>query len=153
MMSCSVFRSRFTASLKQDQLEYAVPGKALPSRVAQGYMSRRNGGHVVDEGPRMSGAIDCWGMLWSEECLMASLTATPRSGVPSGAGTVFMASTPFLQLQALWYAEFVVKPLYCYMWYSNISCDPCIRLVNRTSSLPHPLEMLFAQGGQIYADA
>ena len=78
-------------------------------------MSRRNGGHVVDEGARMSGAIDCWGMLWSEERLMASLTATPRSGVRSGAGTVFTASTPFLQLQALWYAEFVAKPLYCCM--------------------------------------
>ena len=76
-------------------------------------MSRRNGVHVVDEGARMSGAIDCWGMLWSEERLMASLTATPRSGVRSGAGTVFMASILFLQLQALWYAGFVVKPLYC----------------------------------------
>ena len=40
---------------------------------------------------------------------MATLTATPRSGVRSGASTVFMASTPFLQLQALWDAEFVVK--------------------------------------------
>ena len=78
-------------------------------------MSRRNGGHVVDEGARMSGAIDCWGMLWSEERLMASLTATPRRGVRSGAGPVSMASTPFLQLQALKYAEFVVKPLYCCM--------------------------------------
>ena len=78
-------------------------------------MSPRDGGHVVDKGVRMSGAIDCWGMLWSEERLMASLTATPRSGVRSGAGTVFMASTPFLQLQVLWYAEFVVKPLYCCM--------------------------------------
>ena len=63
----------------------------------------------------MSGAIDCWRMLWSEERLMASLTATPWSGVRSKAGTVFMASTPFLQLQALWYAEFVVKPLNCCM--------------------------------------
>ena len=79
-------------------------------------MNRRNGGHVVDEDARVSGAIDCWGILWSEERLMASLTATLRSGVRSGAGTVFMASTPFLQLQALWYyAEFVVKPLYCIM--------------------------------------
>ena len=54
-------------------------------------MSRRNGGHVVDEGARMSGAIDCWGMLWSEERFMASLTETPRSGVRSEAGTASMA--------------------------------------------------------------
>ena len=38
-----------------------------------------------------------------------------KSGVRSGAGTVFMASTPFLQLQAFSYAELVVKPLYCCM--------------------------------------
>ena len=78
-------------------------------------MSRRNEGHVVDEGARISGAIDCWGMPWSEERLMASLTATPRRDVRSGAGTVFIASTPFLQLQASWYSEFVAKPLYCCM--------------------------------------
>ena len=78
-------------------------------------MSRRNGGHVVDEGARMSGAIDCWGLLWSEERLMASLTAAPRSGVRSGAGTIFMDRIPFLRLQALWYADIVVKPLYCCM--------------------------------------
>ena len=46
---------------------------------------------------------------------MVSLAATQRSGVRSGAGTVFMAITPFLQLQALWYAECLVKPLYCCM--------------------------------------
>ena len=103
-------------------------------------MSRRNGGHVVDEGARMSGAIDCWGMLWSEEHLIGSLTVTLRRGVRSGAGTVFMASTPFLQLQALWYAEIVVNPLYCCMKYSNISCDPYNRLVNCTSSLAPSLE-------------
>ena len=80
---------------------------------------------------------------------MASLTAIPRSGVRSGAGTVFMVSTPFLGLHAFWYAEFVVKPLYCCIQYSNISCDPCIRLVNRTSSLPASLEMLFYQEGQV----
>ena len=34
-------------------------------------------------------AFGCWRMLWIEECLVASLTATPRSGVQSGAGTVF----------------------------------------------------------------
>ena len=47
---------------------------------------------------------------------MASLTATPRSGVRPGVGTVFMASTPFIQLQESLYAEFVVKPLYCLLY-------------------------------------
>ena len=51
----------------------------------------------------------------SEERLMPSLMATPRSGVRAGAGIVFMASTLFFRLQALWFAEFVVKPLYCSM--------------------------------------
>ena len=37
--------------------------------------------HAVDGGSRMSGAIGCWRMLWSEERLVASLVATPRSGV------------------------------------------------------------------------
>ena len=31
------------------------------SRVARGYMSRRNGGHVVDDGSRMSGVNCCRG--------------------------------------------------------------------------------------------
>ena len=48
----------------------------------------------------MSGSIGCWGTLWNEECLVASLAATLRSGVRSGAERipvdVFMASTPFL---------------------------------------------------------
>ena len=47
--------------------------KVLPSRVARGFMSRGNGGHVVDDGSRMSGANGCRGASWSE------LTATPRS--------------------------------------------------------------------------
>ena len=115
-MTYSVFWSRFAASLEaRPALNTLCRENVLPSRVARGYISRRNGGHVVDEGARMSGAIDCWGMLWSEELLMARLTATPRSGVRSGAGTVFMASTPFFQLQALWYAQLVVMPLYCCM--------------------------------------
>ena len=37
------------------------------------------------------------------------------------------------------------------MYYSNISCDPYMRLVNRSSSLPPSLEMMFSQGGQVYA--
>ena len=57
MTSCSVFRSRFAASLKQDQPRIrCARKKILLSRVAQGYMSRRNRGHVVDDGSRMSGA-------------------------------------------------------------------------------------------------
>ena len=34
---------------------------------------------------RMSGSTGCWGTLWSKERLVASLTATPRSGVRFGA--------------------------------------------------------------------
>ena len=39
-----------------------MPGKVLPSRVALGYISRRNRGHIVNEGARVSGADDCRGM-------------------------------------------------------------------------------------------
>ena len=40
---------------------------------------------MAARGDKMSGANGCWGTLWSEERLVASLTATPRSGVRSGA--------------------------------------------------------------------
>ena len=36
-------------------------------------------------GDRKSRANSGWGTPWSEECLVASLTATPRSGVRPGA--------------------------------------------------------------------
>ena len=43
---------------------------------------------------RMSGAIGCWGTLWSEERLVASLTETPRSGVRSGTERIPFFWTP-----------------------------------------------------------
>ena len=36
-------------------------------------------------GDRKSGVNSCWEKPWSEECLVANLTAPPRSGVRSGA--------------------------------------------------------------------
>ena len=75
--------------------------KFLPSRVARGYMSRKNGGHVVDDGSTMSGANGCRGASSSK------LTATPRS---MGANWSWMDSLSpghrrpiFPQLQELWY--------------------------------------------------
>ena len=50
------FRRRFADSLsKRGQPRTRCAGKKAPSRVARGHMSRRNGGHVVDDGSRMSG--------------------------------------------------------------------------------------------------
>ena len=43
---------------------------------------------MAARGNRMSGANDCWGTLRSEERFVASLTATPRSGVRSGADRI-----------------------------------------------------------------
>ena len=53
---------------------------------------------MAARGDRISGVNGCWGTPWSEERLVASLTATPRSGVRSGAERtpVFWApSAPF----------------------------------------------------------
>ena len=61
----------------------------------------RNGGHVVDDGSRMSGANGCRGASWSE------LTATPRS--MSANWSRMDSPSPghrrpiFLQLQKMWY--------------------------------------------------
>ena len=40
---------------------------------------------MAARGDRILRANGCWGTLWSEERLVASLTATPRSRVQSGA--------------------------------------------------------------------
>ena len=64
----AVNRWLFTARLA---LNMPCQDKGMPSRAAQGY--------------RKSGANDCWETRWSEERLVVSLTATPRSGVRSGA--------------------------------------------------------------------
>ena len=49
-------------------------------------------------GERKLGANGCWERLWSKERLVASLTATPRSGVRSGGERVpvfWAPSSPF----------------------------------------------------------
>ena len=45
---------------------------------------------MAARGYRISRAIGCWGALRSEERLVASLTATPQSGVRSGAERILL---------------------------------------------------------------
>ena len=65
------------------------------------------------QGDRKLGATGCWGTLWSEERLVASLKATPRSGVGSGAKRipVFWAwSSNSSSPTTVWCADFKVYP-------------------------------------------
>ena len=67
----------------------------MPSRVARG--------------DRKLAANGCWRTLWSEERLVANLTATPRSGVRSGAERIPVFWTPSAHPSSsatMWYADF-----------------------------------------------
>ena len=73
--------------------------EGMPSRAARG--------------DRKLGASGCWGTPWSEERLVASLTAAPRSGVRSGAKRVPVFWTPCTRLPSpttVWYADSKVCP-------------------------------------------
>ena len=55
------------------------------------------------------GANGCWGTRWSEERLVASLTATPKSSVRSGAERIPVFWTPSDRPSSsatVWYAEY-----------------------------------------------
>ena len=70
--------------------------KGMPSKAARG--------------DRKLGANGCWEMLWSEERLVASLTATPRSGVRSGVVRIPVFLGPvFTLLQLLHCGMLVLK--------------------------------------------
>ena len=74
----------------------------------------------------MSGLNGGWGTLWSEERLVAGLTATPRSGVRPGAEKIPVSGRLHGQhtlssSTTIWYAGFKVL-VYCCN-YSNTSYD------------------------------
>ena len=68
---------------------------------------------MAARGDRKLGASGCRGTLWSEECLVASLTATPWSGVRSGAERIAISGRlcgqhALSSSTTTWYADFKV---------------------------------------------
>ena len=98
----------------------------------------------------MLGANGCWEILWSEEYLVASLTATPRSSVRSGAKRIPVLWAPST-LHRLQYGMLILSVhLYC-CDYSNTSFDP-VTFWEPTRSLPYSRNGVLS-GRAVYANS
>ena len=97
---------------------------------------------MTTRGDRKFGANGCRGASWSKECLVAA------SRQLRGEGSCFLDVSGLHGYGTLSSPYGILKctRVLLYVLQYNMSCDPCNRWVNRTSSLPPYLEMLSFQG-------
>ena len=86
---CWLFEARPALNMLCQNKSHAIEGG---SRLQEGRMEVMPS--MTSRGDRKLGANGCWGTLCSEKRLVASLTATSRSGVRSGAKRIPVFWTP-----------------------------------------------------------